>query len=98
MPVIKLTISTAKLPSVCSQNTQNTNKSAISIANLRPAESIHSKSGMEKSADDLEFSAEGLSGNAKTIKFALLEEPALQFLTIYVQLLLKSQINTVCSH
>ena len=36
---------------------------------------IHSKSGiswMEKSADDLEFSAEGLSGNAKTFKFALL--------------------------
>ena len=35
---------------------------------------IHSKSGiswMEKSADDLEFSAEGLSGNAKMIKFAL---------------------------
>ena len=30
---------------------------------------------MEKSADDLEFSAEELSGNAKTIKFALLEEP-----------------------
>ena len=41
---------------------------------------MHSKSGiswMEKSADDLEFSAEGLSGNAKTIKFALLEEPGL---------------------
>ena len=37
-------------------------------------ETIHSKSGiswMEKSADDLEFSAEGLSGNAKMIKFAL---------------------------
>ena len=36
---------------------------------------IHSKSGiswMEKSADDLEFSADGLSGNAKTFKFALL--------------------------
>ena len=36
---------------------------------------IHSKSWiswMEKFADDLEFSAEGLSGNAKTIKFSLL--------------------------
>ena len=36
--------------------------------------SIHSKSWiswMEKSADDLEFSAEGLSGNTETIKFAL---------------------------
>ena len=48
---------------------------------------IHSKSGiswMDKSADDLEFSAEGLSRNAKNIKFTLLEEPALQFVTIYV--------------
>ena len=49
---------------------------------------------MEKSADDLEFSAEGLSGNAKTIKFALLEEPELQFVTIHVQVLLKSQNKT----
>ena len=48
---------------------------------------------MEKSADDLEFSAEGLYGNAKTIKFALLEEPALQFVTIYVQVLLNSQMK-----
>ena len=59
---------------------------------------IHSKSGiswMEKSADDLEFSAEGLSGNAKTVKFARLEEPALQFVTVYVQVLLKSQIKII---
>ena len=58
---------------------------------------IHSKSGisrMDKSADDLEFSAGGLSGNAKTFKFALLEEPALQFVTIYVEVLLKSQKKT----
>ena len=55
---------------------------------------------MEKSADDLEFSAEGLSGNAKTIKFALSGELTLQFLHNYVQLLPKSlikHINTVCS-
>ena len=44
---------------------------------------------MEKSAEDLEF-----SGNTKTIKFALIEKPALQFVTIYVQVLLKSQIKT----
>ena len=38
---------------------------------------------MENSADDLEFSAETLPGNAETIKFSHLEEPALQFVTIY---------------
>ena len=55
---------------------------------------------MEKSADDLKFSAEGLSGNAKTIKFALSGELTLQFLHNYVQILPKSlikHINTVCS-
>ena len=44
---------------------------------------IHSKSWiswMEKSADYLKFSAEGLSGNAKTITFALSGELTLQFL------------------
>ena len=50
---------------------------------------------MEKSADDLAFSTEGLSANVKTIKFALLEEPALQFVIIYVQVLLKSQIKNI---
>ena len=58
---------------------------------------IHSKSGiswMEKSADDLEFSAEGLSRNAKTIKFALSGELTLQFLPNYVQVLLTSFIKT----
>ena len=41
---------------------------------------------MEKSADDLEFSAEGFSGNAKIIKFALSGE---LFLPNCVQVLLK---------
>ena len=50
---------------------------------------------MEKSADDLEFSAETLPGNAETIKFSHLEEPALQFVTIYVQVLLKSEIKNI---
>ena len=48
---------------------------------------------MEKSADDLEFSAEGLSGNAETIKFALSGELTLQFLPNYVQVLPKSFIK-----
>ena len=59
---------------------------------------IHSKSGiswMEKSADDLQFLAEGLSENAKTIDFTLSKEPALQFVTIYVRVLLKSQIKNI---
>ena len=56
---------------------------------------IHSKSGIswkEKSADDLEFSAEGLSGKAKTTKFALLEEPALQFVTSINQITLSKNV------
>ena len=51
---------------------------------------------MEKSADDLEFSAEGLSGNAKTTKFALLE-PALQFITFPELLLIQKPYSfTLC--
>ena len=51
---------------------------------------------MEKSADDLEFSAEGLSGNAKTTKFALLE-PALQFVTFPKLLLIQKPYSfTLC--
>ena len=55
---------------------------------------------MEKSADDLEFSAERLYGNAKTIKFALLEEPALQFVTIYGSSIaeISNEKHTVYSH
>ena len=50
---------------------------------------------MEKSADDLKFSAEGLSGNAKTIKFALSGELTLQFLPNYVYVLPKSLIKNM---
>ena len=48
---------------------------------------------MEKSADYLEFSAEGLSGNAETIKFALSGELTLQFIRYYVFELQKSVIK-----
>ena len=49
---------------------------------------------MEKSAEYLEFSAEGLSGNTKTIQFALSGELTVQFCPNYVQVLPKSLIKT----
>ena len=49
---------------------------------------------MEKSADALEFSAEGLSENAKTIKFALLEEPAMSEQRNYKDFLQKLKTKT----
>ena len=49
---------------------------------------------MEKSADYFKFSAEGLSGNPKTIKFALSGELKLQFCPNYVQVLPKSLIKS----
>ena len=60
---------------------------------------IHSKSWirwMEKYADDLEFSAEGLSEYAKlSIKFELSGELTLQFLPNYVYVLPKSLIKNI---
>ena len=50
---------------------------------------------MEKSADDLEFSAEGLSGNAKIIKFSLPGELTLHFLPNYVYVLPNSLIKNM---
>ena len=54
----------------------------------------HSKSWIESSADDFEFSTKGLSGNAKTIKFELLVDLTLQFVLNYANCLNLRSIKT----
>ena len=54
----------------------------------------YSKSWIESSADDFEFSATELSGNAKTIKFELLVDLTLQFVLNYANCLNLRSIKT----